>query len=81
MLPMVAAEASQVFENYRCPETGQVIQSERQRREVMAKHDLIDARETGTGREHIARAKAKNKAQREKCADPNVTTEYTDLTT
>ena len=69
------------FENYKCPETGQIVTSNKQRAEIMAKHDLVDARETGSAKDHINRAKKKQQKINESLNDDNVSVEYTDLST
>ena len=63
-IPQVNSSSARVFENYKCPETGVVVTSDRQRNNILAKHDLIDARETGTAKDHIRRAKEKNRRER-----------------
>ena len=79
-IPLINASTARVFENYKCPETGQIVTSDRQRNNIMATHDLIDARETGTGKEHIARAN-KKQAAKDAIQHDSVSTDWTDLKT
>jgi len=76
--PQIASSTARVFENYKCPETGVVVTSDRQRNEILAKHNLIDARETGTGKDHIKRAKKRAAKLKQ---DDSVSTQYTELST
>ena len=79
-IPEINKSSARVFENYKCPETGDVVTSDKQRNEIMAKHDLVDSREMGSGKEHIKRS---NKIQADKDAirDDNVSVDWTDLQT
>lgn len=38
--PMVQVSS---FDGYKCPITNEIVTTERQRREIMARHDLVDA--------------------------------------
>lgn len=58
-----------------CDATGEVITNERQRKEVMAKNDLIDSRELGNADKWIKEDKRK-KADIPK--DENVSVEWSD---
>ena len=56
--PMVAVKA---FENYRCPMSGEVVQSFRRRDYLMKQNNVVDAREFEG---HWQRVEAKRKAER-----------------
>ena len=57
--PMVSVAA---FENYRCPMSGEIVQSFRQRRRLMEKHNVVDARDFES---HWKRTEAKRAAERQ----------------
>ena len=42
--PMIASTTARPFENYKCPHSNELITSDKSRRNVMAKHNLIEAK-------------------------------------
>jgi len=51
-----------------CPITGRAITSHRQRRNIMAEHGLIDARDMGKSSDYIAKRKEERKSREELAA-------------
>lgn len=59
--------------HYVCPATGEKVTSWRQRRNIMAKHDLVDARDINTPEARRKRREAKRaKLERAKAACPQI---------